>query len=100
MKVCYQVLMNQKAAEALSEQPERWRMALPETPSAGVGSGKISGDKSAAGDQCHPLYAEGRLPVAATAPRISRLDGRLLLFKQLVLQRHLDQGLRIKTIFC
>jgi hypothetical protein len=55
-------------------------MALPETPSAGVGSGKASDGESAAGDQCRSLYFEDRLPVAATAPRISGLDSRLLLF--------------------
>jgi hypothetical protein len=41
-------------------------MALPETPSADVGSGKAPSGESAADDQCHPLYAEDRLPLAAT----------------------------------
>jgi putative transposase len=50
-------------------------MALPEAPSADVGSGKASGGESAAGDQCHSLYSEDRLPVATTAARVSGLDG-------------------------
>jgi len=55
-------------------------MALPEAPSAGIGSGAASGGESAAGNQCHSLCSEDGLPVATTAPRVSGLDGGLLLF--------------------
>ena len=55
-------------------------MALLKTPSAGIDSGTASGGESAAGDQCHSLCFKDRLPVTATAPRVSGLDGRLLLF--------------------
>jgi len=55
-------------------------MALPETPSAGIDSGTASDGESAAGDQCHSLCFKDWLPVAATAARVSSLDGRLLLF--------------------
>jgi hypothetical protein len=45
--------MHQKTEEALSEQPERWRLTLPETASAGIGSEKFARNESAATDQYH-----------------------------------------------
>jgi transposase len=57
-------------------------MALPESPSAGIGSGTASGGQFAAGDQCHSLCSEDGLPAATIAPRVSGLDGHLYYFSR------------------